>query len=224
MTNHEWALALRRLCHVRHNGQVEIPEAIPRGLGTAQIYAALFDAVLDGRPLIRFSRDFCNDAEIPESDTGPATAGDQFDDSRATQVPNNGRPAWERMEEIVKADHLLKPLVTRLYATDDYVDWLITLPQGRTWQDVQAKGGEWLDHQLGLTTTYDCAVCCRIEAEAVERIIQPLRLRGDDRYVKDTRGEGDEYCWECGHVAPRGQFTASGYPNPACPNPNNWDD
>jgi hypothetical protein len=36
---------------------------------------------------------------------------------------------------------------------------------------------------------------------------------------------GHDYCWECGHIAPAEEFTkGKRCPNPACPNPHNWDD
>jgi hypothetical protein len=51
-----------------------------------------------------------------------------------------------------------------------------------------------------------------------------LRLRLD-RYIADTRKPGDDYCWECGHVAPHTVFVEKNRcPNPSCPNPSNWDD
>ncbi len=51
-----------------------------------------------------------------------------------------------------------------------------------------------------------------------------LRLKGD-RYVSDTRGAGDVYCWECGHVAPKEEFLKENKcPNPDCPSPWNWND
>lgn len=51
-----------------------------------------------------------------------------------------------------------------------------------------------------------------------------LRLRGDV-YIDDTRGPGDEYCWECGHVAPNEEFVKENKcPNPNCPDPENWND
>ena len=50
-----------------------------------------------------------------------------------------------------------------------------------------------------------------------------LRLRRD-RYVIDTRGPGDDYCWECGHIAPEEVFRENGCPNPECPKSTNWND
>lgn len=49
-----------------------------------------------------------------------------------------------------------------------------------------------------------------------------LRLRGDV-YVDDTRSPADDYCWECGHEAPREEFTKENKcPNPKCLRPENW--
>ncbi len=51
-----------------------------------------------------------------------------------------------------------------------------------------------------------------------------LRLKGD-RYITDTRSPGDNYCWECGHVAPNEEFVKENKcPNPKCPRPENWND
>ena len=51
-----------------------------------------------------------------------------------------------------------------------------------------------------------------------------LRLRGDV-YIDDTRGPEDEYCWECGHIAPKEEFLKENKcPNPDCPFPKNWND
>lgn len=36
---------------------------------------------------------------------------------------------------------------------------------------------------------------------------------------------GEDYCWECGHIAPLEDFLESDKcPNPECPYPGNWDD
>jgi len=51
-----------------------------------------------------------------------------------------------------------------------------------------------------------------------------LRLRGDN-YVEDTRGSGDDYCWECGHIASREKFAKNNKcPSSNCKRPENWDD
>jgi hypothetical protein len=51
-----------------------------------------------------------------------------------------------------------------------------------------------------------------------------LRLRGD-KYVDDTKGPGDDFCWECGHIAPKEEFLKENKcPNPDCPHPLMWDD
>ena len=51
-----------------------------------------------------------------------------------------------------------------------------------------------------------------------------LRLMGD-MYIDDTKGPGDDYCWECGHIAPQNEFLSENKcPNSNCPNPENWND
>ncbi len=51
-----------------------------------------------------------------------------------------------------------------------------------------------------------------------------LRLKGDV-YVTDTRGPGDDYCWECGYIAPNEEFVKENKcPNPKCLRPENWND
>ncbi len=50
------------------------------------------------------------------------------------------------------------------------------------------------------------------------------RLR-NDTYIIDKREEGDDYCWECGHVAPQEAFLEHNRcPSPDCPRPGMWDD
>lgn len=51
-----------------------------------------------------------------------------------------------------------------------------------------------------------------------------LRLRGG-RYTHDRRGEDDDFCFECGHIAPKFTFEMNDRcPNPDCPHPEFWDD
>lgn len=62
----------------------------------------------------------------------------------------------------------------------------------------------------------------KIEGELLRKKL--LRLKGD-RFIPDLRGEGDDYCWECGHIAPKGEFLKSDYcPNSECPHPEDWND
>lgn len=64
--------------------------------------------------------------------------------------------------------------------------------------------------------------------EFLDRGVKLLRLSGiradGDYYVLDTRLEGDDFCCQCGKVAPKSQFMAKDEcPNQHCPRPALWD-
>ena len=64
--------------------------------------------------------------------------------------------------------------------------------------------------------------------EFLDRGVKLLRLSGiradGDYYVLDTRLQGDDFCCQCGQVAPRVQFLAKNRcPNKYCPRPEHWD-
>jgi hypothetical protein len=45
-----------------------------------------------------------------------------------------------------------------------------------------------------------------------------------DVYKIDTRKKGDDFCMQCGHVAPKVDFLKdNGCPNPSCQAPEHWE-